>query len=338
MSLPHLLLVGVPLLSFVGLLGYRHVAEHFGIVAVPNERTLHTGNIPRGAGVVIVVVFLSAVATLFGTGGMRLEDFLALFAGGAVIAAVGFVDDIVNLGSRLRFGIHIGLSVWALYWLGGMPPIDLGFGAVDLGWTGHLLAGLAGVWMINLFNFMDGVDGMETAGVVAFCACAAALLFLTDAPDSALLIALLGLATAPFLRFNWPPARMFLGDSGSGFFGYAFAVLVVMTMARGELSLWTWAIILGYFISDTTTTTVLRILKVPKWYGTHRSHAYQNLARVWDNHRRITGLVVLINVLWLWPLAALSVYFPAYGMVLALVAVAPPVGFACKYGPLFSET
>jgi Fuc2NAc and GlcNAc transferase len=275
-----------------------------------------------------VLVFMTGVTALFAAGELPPRWFLGLAGGGIAVAAVGFIDDIADLSTRARVVAHLAVALWATFWLGGdLAPT----------WLGQGLTVLAVMWMISLFNFMDGVDGMETSGVVWFCLASLAIVEWQGGSPIAVPIALLGLASAGFLVFNWPPARLFLGDVGSGFYGYVFSAFILITVASGKMSLWTWVILLGYFIGDTGTTLAIRLRKVKRWWGTHRSHAYQNLARVWRDHRRVTSMVLAIDLLWLAPLAAASVKWRELGPVLAVVALAPVVGIALRYGPLHEE-
>lgn len=322
--------------SLVGTEVYARIARRLGIVSVPNERTLHKGIVPRGGGVVVATVVLAGVAVVYAGGGLATDWFLALFVGGAVTMVIGFIDDVRSLSPRLRIVVHGLVGLWAAIWLGGITSIDLGFASLPLGPLRYALTVFGVMWMINLYNFMDGIDGMATSGAVFFCA-AAALLVWQSGSEIALVLGLLGVASLGFLVFNWSPARLFLGDSGSNFYGYAFAVLVLITVTSRQLSFWTWVILLAYFLGDTTTTLVVRICTVPRWYGTHRGHCYQNLARVWQSHPRVTLMVTAIHVLWLLPLAVASVRWPHYQAALALVAVLPPVAMALRYGPRYAK-
>jgi Fuc2NAc and GlcNAc transferase len=312
----------------VGITIYGRIAARVGILAVPNERTLHEKPTIRGAGVVVAVVFLVTLVWLYATGTLPGRWFGALFGGGLVASALGFIDDIVHLSTGTRIVVHAALAAFALAWIG--EPLGLGI-------VGYALTFVGVIWMINLYNFLDGIDGMAASGAVLFTGVLAAILEVRGGSPLSIPLAVLGAATLAFLLFNWPPARMFMGDSGSGFYGYIFAVLVMISVRRGELSVWTWLIVMGYFVADTTTTTTIRAFTVPRFWGTHRSHAYQNLARVWQNHRRMTGLVIAIEALWLTPLAIASVTWPAFAPVLAAVALTPLVAFAVKYGPLYDR-
>lgn len=323
--------------AVVGTPIYAKIGARFGIVAVPNERTLHKHNVPRGGGVAIALPFLVAVLVLYVAGELPLRWFLALFVGGGVLALVGFIDDVAEVSAKVRILLHAALAAWALGCLGGAPAVNLGFATVDLGVAGLPVFALAIIWMINLFNFVDGIDGMAASGSVFICASAATLLFSRSSAALGTPVAVLGAAALGFLCFNWPPARLFMGDTGSALQGYLFAVFVLISMRTGALSPWTWLILMGYFVGDTTTTTTLRILTVKRWWGTHRSHAYQNLARVWQDHRRMTLLTLAIDVLWLLPLALASVRWPHYASLLAVVALAPIVAFSVKFGVLYAK-
>ncbi len=330
-----------PLLLALGFAGavagtalYLRVARRLGIVATPNQRTLHAGIVPRGGGVVVALTFLAGVTFLFALGELPGRWFLALAGGGLVITAVGFIDDVADLSMRARVVAHLIVALWAAAWLGRDLSVEVGTAHIEMGWLGYAFAAAAVVCMVNLFNFMDGIDGIEASGVLWFSSGALAILEWRGGSALSAPIALLGVASAGFLLFNWPPARLFLGDAGSGFYGYAFSVLILVTMTTGEISLWTWIILLAYFLGDTTTTLVIRMWTVPRFYSTHRSHAYQNLARLWQNHRRMTLIVLAIDLVWLLPLAAASVKWPHLGPLFAATALSPVVGLAIKYGPL----
>ncbi len=329
-------LAAVLVLSIIGVAAYVPLARRFGIVAVPNERTLHQGSVPRGGGAVVVLVFLASLAWLYVRGDVPRPWFIALFGGGVAISVVGFVDDIVDLSTRTRVLVHLAVALWAVGWLGGLERLDLGVTSIELGLVGLPLTVLGLIWMINLYNFTDGIDGMATSGAVFVCAAAAGLMAWHGGSPAVVPLAVLATASVGFLVFNWPPARLFLGDAGSGFYGYALGVIVLATVNAGQLSLWTWIILLGYYIGDTTTTVVLRMRRVRRFWGTHRSHAYQNLARVWDDHLRVTSMVLAIDLAWLLPLAIASVRWPSAAPLLAVLALAPIVVLTLRYGPRYA--
>src|SRR6266545_8147076 len=152
----HLLLLAISFAaSLTGTAVYRHIARRLGIVATPNERTLHTGIVPRGGGIVVVLVFMLGLTALLAAGELPPRWFLGVAVGGLVVAAVGFVDDIADLSTRARVITHLAVAVWATFWLGGNFEVELGSAHIELTWIGHGLTVLAVMWMINLFNFID---------------------------------------------------------------------------------------------------------------------------------------------------------------------------------------
>ncbi len=324
--------------SLVGNLFYPRLALRLHIHAVPNYRSLHPKTTPRGAGIVVACADLVAVAVGYWLGIIQHPYFLIFFVGGLAVALVGFADDRFDLPAILRLAVQLAASCWILFWFGGMPPLGLGTMVVELGWVGAVLAASAMVWFFNLFNFMDGIDGITTSGTMFVTAAAASILAINNAYSLALLSALLCAATAGVLYFNWPPARVFLGDSGSSFFSYTIAALILGSLWNDGMSLWTWLILLGYFVVDTTVTLFIRLVTIKKWYRAHRSHAYQNLARIWGDHLKVVRIVLLIELLWLFPLALLSVWMHEIAPLITAVAFSPIVVFAARNGPFREDT
>ena len=183
---------------------------------------------------------------------------------------------------------------------------------------------------------MDGVDGMLASNASLFSLVgASALLWLGHSSVSVTLI-LLAASLAGFLIYNWPPAKVFMGDSGAGFIGYTLAVIALYSVSEGMLNFWTWIILMGYFVADTTTTMVIKIATVPGWfYEEHRSHAYQQLALMWKDHRQVTLAVLGITMFWMVPLALLSLRLQQNTVIIAMIALAPVVTLTLLRGPLF---
>jgi Fuc2NAc and GlcNAc transferase len=144
--------------------------------------------------------------------------------------------------------------------------------------------------------------------------------------------------SAAFLAFNWPPASLFMGDAGSLFLGFCFGALLAATVTAGTIQLWTWLVMFGFFAGDTTTTTVVRMFVTDKWYGEHRSHAYQNLARLSGSHLRVVQGVWLYHLMWLLPLVILAARWPATAPVAAVLALGPVVLWTLRYGPRLSSS
>lgn len=269
----------------------------------PNERSSHATPTPRGGGLAIAVIFHLGVVILWWIGFLPSTVTLALLGGGILIAVVGWIDDHRHVPARWRAVVHVIAASWALYCLGGISQLNLGSFFLPLPGIGSILAVIGIVWLINLYNFMDGIDGL--AGGQGICAAlmGGALLWLAGNIGLAVTAWLLAATCAGFLVWNWPPARIFMGDVGSGLIGFIFGVLALASEQSGAVPILIWLLLLALFIGDSTLTLLNRMIKGEKWYTAHRSHGYQRLIQRGYSHRDVTLMFIGINVLVLWPLA-----------------------------------
>lgn len=293
------------------------------LVDVPNDRSSHASPTPRGGGIAFVATFLVTLVLLHFAGLVTTPTAAALLGAGVAVAAIGFVDDHRHVSARLRLLVHAAAALWALYWLDVEPAA-----AVDAdrwpAWLGLLLGILFIVWLLNLYNFMDGIDALASLEAVTVGLGAAWLSFSTlPETDVWLLPLFLAAAVAGFLIWNWPPARIFMGDVGSGFIGVSLAALALQSLVLEPALFWAWVILLGAFVVDATVTLLRRIARRRAFYEAHRTHAYQHAARQYG-HAAVALGVAAINVLWLLPVAWL----------VASGRVAGPVGLAVAYCPL----
>jgi Fuc2NAc and GlcNAc transferase len=286
----------------------RRWSAKLGFVDVPNARSSHSLPTARGGGIAIVLAFFLSLLVLYFYNLIesRLVDSL-IFAGGAV-ALVGLVDDKFPLPAYARFIVHISAGIVAVLLIGGLPEAALSAWSLHGKLVGMSLAALAILWGINLFNFMDGIDGI--AGIEAvFIAGAAAFLNWAVGGTAGVTAAMICLVAAciGFLIFNWPPASIFMGDVGSGFLGFTLVLLTVYASKKSRIPLEVWPILGGVFIVDATVTLVTRILRGDRWREAHHLHAYQHLARRMGGHRPVTLVVLAIDLLWLLPWACYGV-------------------------------
>jgi Fuc2NAc and GlcNAc transferase len=303
----------------------RRYALAAQLLDVPNARSSHTTPTPRGGGLAIVAVVLVGLPILSLTNDLGLAPMLALWLGGAGVAAVGWLDDRLDVAAHWRLLVHLAAASLLLVLAGGAPALSLPWVHWSWGLFGSVILVLLTTWILNLFNFMDGIDGIAGVEVVSVAGVAAALLWWLGAPGWAAVSALVALASAGFLLLNWPPASIFMGDAGSGFLGFTLAALLLLTWVATPLSLWTWLILLGVFIVDATVTLLRRALRAERVHEAHRSHAYQHAARRLKAHRPVTVAVMLINLLWLTPWAVMTLIWPDLGIVFLAVAWLPLV-------------
>ncbi|MFM9086129.1 MAG: MraY family glycosyltransferase [Acidimicrobiia bacterium] len=293
---------------------------------VPNERSSHAVPTPRGGGLGIVVAVTAGGTALAWGGRIEWRTWLAVALPGLLVALVGWLDDRGRVRvASVRLALHAVAAVALVTALGGLPPLTLTDGPVDLGWAGHALAVVYVVWMLNLFNFMDGIDGITAVEAMAVCACVVGVEVLAGAGNELLAPpALVAAASAGFLVYNWPPARIFLGDVGSGYVGYLLAALSLVSAGRDSRAGWVWLVAVGVFAADATVTVVRRLALRERVTVAHRTHAYQHLATDAARHLPVTLGVGVVTVLWLGP----------WGWAIARGSVPPLAGAALAYAPL----
>jgi len=308
--------------SFVAWVCLRFAAP-LGLVDRPNARSMHVRPMPTGGGLAIVVGAVVGLLALAARDQLETQQVVGL-SGCIAVAGLGLAADRWAVPILARLVGHLVAAAWAVWWLGGIPVLDLGLARLEWGVAGVAVALVGIAWLINLYNFMDGVDGVAgTESVVV--AGLAALVYAAEAPGLSAISWVVAASTAGFLVWNWPPARVFMGDAGSGALGYLFGALVVV--GAREASLWPILILLGVFIADTGVTLGTRVLRRKRFWLAHRTHAYQHATRR-HGHRRVAVLVGLITLVWLGPLAWAAVAWPSAGAVLTLVALVPLVGGA----------
>jgi Fuc2NAc and GlcNAc transferase len=229
--------------------------------------------------------------------------------------------------------MHFVAAAIAVSALGGLPTLPVFGTDISLGLFGGVLAVVYLVWLLNLFNFMDGIDGISGAEVVSVCSAAAFLIHRTthDYNVASLPLALAA-ATLGFLVFNWPPAKIFMGDVGSGFVGFIIGIFsLIAADSVGSLG-WVWITLLGVFIVDATVTLIGRLVRKQKPHVAHRSHAFQHLALRFGSHKPVTIGVLGINLLWLFPIALAVTEGRIDGFVGVLIAYTPLTIAALIFG------
>ena len=293
---------------------------------MPNERSSHSIATPRGGGLSIVVIFLTGVglSDLLST-----NTVIALIGSGTLVAGIGFWDDQGHIAARWRLLSHFIAAFWALFWLGSISEFQFFGSTLNTSWIILGISMFALVWLLNLFNFMDGIDGIEASETI-FVSCAGAYFsWITELESLSFISLLLAASTMGFLILNWSPAKIFMGDVGSGFLGLMIGVIAFASILEG-ISVWIWLILLAVFLVDSGVTLLIRILNGEKWYEAHCSHAYQHAARKWG-HKRVTTGVIIIDIFWLFPLAIVSQTIPEVALWCIFLAYIPLFILALKF-------
>ncbi|MEW4950437.1 MraY family glycosyltransferase [Pseudomonas asiatica] len=328
----------VLIFAFFATWGLRRYALASKLMDVPNARSSHVTPTPRGGGVSIVLAFLASLAWMLSSDLISISWGVALLVSGFGVAMLGFLDDHGHIAARWRLLGHFSAAIFILALTGGFPSLEVFGLTLELGWLGHILAVFFLVWMLNLYNFMDGIDGIASVEAIGTCVGAALLYWLTGHGQFAGMPLMLAFAVGGFLIWNFPPARIFMGDAGSGFLGLIIAALAIQGSWVEPSLFWGWLILLGVFIVDASFTLIRRMARGERVYEAHRSHAYQFASRRYGQHLPVTLGVVLINTFWLLPLAVAVALHWIDGFGGVLIAYAPLLVLAVFYKAGSPET
>ncbi|HEY0048506.1 MAG TPA: glycosyltransferase family 4 protein, partial [Pyrinomonadaceae bacterium] len=264
------------------------------------ERSSHTVPMPRGGGLVIVLVCLLfySIYTIFTAGNFS----FGYFAGAVLIAVISWFDDLKSVSSALRFLVHAIGAALAIFFLGYWQKIYLPLtGEIDFGLFGAIFTFLWIIWLTNAYNFMDGIDGIAgTQGLTAGTGWLLVGLFF-NLEITSFLGGVVALSNLGFLMHNWQPAKIFMGDVGSAFLGFTFAVIPLLAanemQSGGQPRLAAAAVWLVWlFVFDTLYTFFRRLLHGEKFWQAHRSHLYQRLVISGHSHGFVTILYGILSV------------------------------------------
>jgi Fuc2NAc and GlcNAc transferase len=255
----------------------------------------------------------------------------ALIGGGLVVAIVGLFDDRFKLAAWPRIVVHSLAAGWAVWCLDAVPTSRFGDNGDLWDWVRRFAAFAALVWLTNLFNFMDGIDGLAAMEAVCVSGLGACLFFRNVSVSGAQFSLMLCAASFGFLVWNWPPAKIFMGDVGSGFLGFTLGTLALFPLKTNPKLVWPWLILLAAFWVDATVTLLRRMFARTRWYDAHRTHAYQHAAQTLGSHAKVTLSVAAINIGWLFPLAWAASRFPQAATIFAAVAVIPLVYLTLRF-------
>src|SRR3990167_1117600 len=218
---------------------FTHLIRLFSIkkniLDIPNQRSSHQMPTPRGGGLAFVSLFYAVIFVLRVIHFIPLTVFLSLL-GGIPIAVIGYCDDMFGVSSKWRTCVHFFSALWGIAWLGGVPFLNFGEITFHFPVLFFIFATFITVWFINLYNFMDGIDGLAGMEAIFVSLAACSMLMASGFYAVAFICFALTLSVSGFLFFNWPPAKIFMGDVGSGFLGFIFAELMWITNKIGRAS------------------------------------------------------------------------------------------------------
>lgn len=287
-------------------------------VAIENDRSMHSGRVPQGGGAPALVSVIAAVILMWGSGW---QGALLLLAA-AGLSALSFINDRQEIGFPVRLGAHAAAAALALVLIPGSVSLLGGWLPLALE---RAIALIAYVWFINLTNFMDGIDGITGVETISVAAGVLACVWAGGDDFSSPLghglggiaLGLIG-AAAGFLVWNWPKARVFLGDAGSVPFGFLLGALLLYLAAT--VSTASALILPAYYLTDATRTLLQRFWRGEKVWQPHRTHVYQRAARAVGSHAAVVVRIAVCNAV-LIAAALVAVHRPVLGLIAGAVAV-----------------
>lgn len=278
------------LVSFLLTAYIRRWAIKFKVVSELSSRGLHTAVTPRGGGLSFVIVWYIGISLLYHFEIVDKQLFSALICG-LILGLVSLLDDIFEIKPTVRLLVHFGVAIAALYLLGGIrKPITFGIDMLSVPYIIYPIAVIGMVWFINLYNFMDGADGFASLEAIIV---GLVLYVFTGSMELLLLVAIV----LGFLYWNWPKAKIFMGDVGSTQLGFILVVLGIHYHNTLDFSIFNWLMITAPFWFDATVTLLRRWRRGEKLSLPHRKHVYQRFVRSGHTHLQLDLALVAINII-----------------------------------------
>ena len=282
-----ILIISLGFCSFVLTYFIRVFALKNKIVSIPNERSLHVVPTPHGGGLAIVISWYMGISILFLSDIIDSTLYFALLSG-AILTIVGLIDDLIGLKASIRLFFHFVTAIIAFVLLGGLRQLVIPGIEMNYLFLVYPLAIIGMVWFINLFNFMDGVDGFASLEAITICL---VLFFLSGSIINLLLLACI----SGFLFWNWPKAKIFMGDVGSTQLGFILVVLGIYFHNTYHFSILNWIMLTSPFWFDATLTLYRRWRNGEKLGEAHRKHAYQRIVQAGFSHLKVNMFLLIIN-------------------------------------------
>ena len=283
---------------------------------MPNERSSHSIPTPHGGGIAIAISWFLGLVYLFTCNKIEASLFYA-FMVGCALCAVSFLDDIYELSPKIRLCVQASVAFSGLYMLGGLSKIDSGIFILENQFLTNIFAFFGIIWCINLYNFLDGIDGY--AGSEALFLGIVGYLFFGGDHYFVLVVSVSG-----FLIWNWHKAKIFMGDVGSTLLGYNIAIFALYSQNQG-MSILVWLILFGLFWVDATLTLYRRYKKGEKLSQAHRKHAYQRAVQSDLNHSKVVLFAMGINVL-LAILGYIALHYTQWVLICFIISLGILVG------------
>ncbi len=272
----------------------KNYAVAGAVLDEPNERSLHTTPVPRGGGLAFasISIVLWCLITIYTD--LPLKILFALLLPAMILTLIGWLDDKHSLNIAMRLLAQVFAAVIAVTVLNNLPRIGIGGLVLSPGILAGLMIVVWIVWVINLYNFMDGIDGIASVQTIVAATTVGIWYSIETEFGMSLICFTVAAAVSGFLYHNWPPAKIFMGDSGSLFLGGFFAISAVIASTQFGFPLDAFLILLGVFLADATVTLMRRMIRREKWWQAHRSHFYQRAVQSGLSHANVSLWVLAL--------------------------------------------
>lgn len=265
------------------------------LLDIPNDRSSHTVPTPRGGGLAIIIVLLLAGLVSLFLPQAPIDVLVCLLLATLAFSLLGWQDDKHDLPASVRFLIQLLIAVFASGWLlwATVPGYSTSFASVAL----LLLSTLWIAWMANLYNFMDGIDGISAVESLILGATTSYWFAISGVASMAIICIAVAGASVGFMRWNWSPAKIFMGDVGSLALGAFFAIIAIIGTTRLDIPFLAFLILYAVYLADSGVTLLHRIIKREKWWQAHRSHFYQRAVQSGFSHAQVSLSVMALNII-----------------------------------------
>lgn len=313
------------LLSFALTYLIKEIAIKKSFVAEVNERSSHTTPTPHGGGIAIAVTWFIGISYLYFKDDMNTSLYEALMVG-VIVSLVSYLDDLFELSPKMRLLTQSLVALLGLYFLGGFEQINLFFFTIENQILTNIFAFFMIIWFINLYNFLDGIDGYAASEAIFLAL--GGFIFFGGAHFLVLAVAVLG-----FLLWNWHKAKIFMGDVGSTLLGYNVAIFTIYYANEESSNFWIWIILFGIFWFDATLTLYRRYRNKEQLSQAHKKHAYQRLTQSGWSHARVVIASIFVNItlflgLYLWGVSAITLFISLVVLYACVRYVDKKKGFA----------
>ena len=297
----------------------------------PEDRSCHTKPTPTAGGLAILFSYSIFIYILIVLLGVNANIFLILLISIIPVVFIGLLDDLKDVNIYIRLLVQFSSATLIIYYfqINNATYFEMNQSTILI----TILSVILSVWLMNLYNFMDGIDGYASTECIFISFVASILTYLNDS-ESLMYVYLAGLGAANigFIFRNWYPAKIFMGDTGSISIGCILAFFIFYSASESILSIYTWLILLSIFVADSSYTLLVRVATKRNIFKPHLTHAFHKMTIKENSHLFTVKMMILINLFWVFPMSLLSNIYSDYHVVVAIAAYLPLLFILIKIG------